>query len=199
MRGGPWPIGFGRHLSWKSLWLSYSSRGPYDDAVKRLHPVLQVHVDDNTAPLELSVVMPCLNEAETLAKCIHKARSTIEQHGISGEVLVADNGSTDGSAAIAAAAGARVIVVDQKGYGSALMGGFDAARGKYIIMGDADDSYDFTDLEKFLVKLREGYEFVMGNRFQGGIKPGAMPNLHRYFGNPLLTGIGRVFFGSACP
>ena len=158
----------------------------------------QAYDDPGAGAVELSVVMPCLNEAETLATCIQKALSAMQKHNISGEVLVADNGSTDGSQAIATAAGARVVVVNQKGYGSALMGGIVAARGKYVIMGDADDSYDFTDINTFLVKLREGYEFVMGNRFQGGIKPGAMPKLHYYFGNPVLTGIGRLFFHSSC-
>jgi glycosyltransferase involved in cell wall biosynthesis len=147
---------------------------------------------------ELSIVMPCLNEAETLEVCIHKALEFLEAHEIEGEVVIADNGSTDGSPEIAAAAGARVVHVPEKGYGSALMGGIAAARGVYCIMGDADDSYDFTNLMPFVEKLREGYDLVMGNRFKGGIAPGAMPPLHKYLGNPVLTGVGRLFFSSAC-
>ena len=150
------------------------------------------------APLELSVVMPCLNEAETVATCIEKAQRALSKHGIAGEVIVADNGSKDGSQNIAMEMGARVIHVCTKGYGSALMGGIAAAHGTYIIMGDADDSYDFTALMPFLTKLREGYDLVMGNRFKGEIKPGAMPPLHRYLGNPVLTGIGRLFFHAPC-
>jgi glycosyltransferase involved in cell wall biosynthesis len=146
---------------------------------------------------ELSIVMPCLNEAETLEVCIHKALGFLADHGIDGEVVIADNGSTDGSPELAEAAGARVVHVLEKGYGSALMGGIAAARGTYCIMGDADDSYDFTNLMPFVEKLREGYELVMGNRFKGGIAPGAMPPLHKYLGNPVLTGIGRLFFSSA--
>jgi glycosyltransferase involved in cell wall biosynthesis len=136
---------------------------------------------------ELSIVMPCLNEAETLGACIEKARRALRQLSLWGEIIVADNGSTDGSPTIATLRGARVIHVEAKGYGSALMGGIAAARGTFIIMGDADDSYDFTDLGPFVEKLREGYDLVMGNRFKGGIKPGAMPALHRYLGNPLLS------------
>ena len=142
--------------------------------------------------------MPCLNEAETLASCIAKARSFLARSGIRGEVLVADNGSTDGSQALAAALGARVVDITERGYGSALKGGIRAARGRYVIMGDSDDSYDFSDLGLFVEKLREGYQLVMGNRFQGGIRPGAMPPLHRYFGNPILTILGRLFFSSPC-
>jgi len=148
--------------------------------------------------IELSIVMPCLNEAETLATCINKALSFMEKGNITGEVVVADNGSTDGSREIARAHGARVVNVTERGYGAALMGGIMAARAKYVIMGDADDSYDFTNLDGFVSKLREGYDLVMGNRFSGGIKPGAMPPLHRYLGNPVLTGIGRLFFRSPC-
>jgi hypothetical protein len=140
--------------------------------------------------------MPCLNEAETLAICIEKARSSLEREGVAGEIIIADNGSTDGSQAIAEAAGARVVAVEAKGYGSALMGGIAAARGQYIIMGDADDSYDFANLGPFIEKLRAGYDLVMGNRFRGGIKEGAMPPLHKYLGNPVLTGLGRLFFRS---
>jgi glycosyltransferase involved in cell wall biosynthesis len=148
--------------------------------------------------LELSIVMPCLNEAETLATCISKARDYLERHKIAGEVLIADNGSSDGSQEIATNSGARVVPIPERGYGSALRGGIAAAKGQYIIMGDADDSYDFTNLSPFLEKLRQGYDLVMGNRFQGGIKPGAMPVLHKYLGNPVLTWLGRLFFGSPC-
>lgn len=146
--------------------------------------------------IELSIVMPCLNEAETLATCIDKARGFLDRHGIAGEIVIADNGSTDGSQEIAVSRGARVVDVPSKGYGSALMGGIAAARGRYVIMGDADDSYDFTDLMPFVERLRAGDELVMGNRFLGGIEPGAMPPLHKYLGNPVLTWIGRLFFGS---
>ncbi len=148
------------------------------------------------SPCELTVLMPCLDEAETIGICIEKARGYMERRGISGEVLIADNGSTDGSQAIAESHGARVVPVPKKGYGSALLGGILAAKGQYIIMGDADDSYDFSELDNFIEKLREGYALVMGNRFKGGIKPGAMPPLHRYLGNPVLTGFGRLFFKS---
>ncbi len=141
--------------------------------------------------------MPCLNEAETLAVCIRKALGCLSENGISGEVIVADNGSTDGSQAIAEAEGARVVPVEAKGYGNALMGGIEAARGRYVIMGDADDSYDFSALGPFIEKLRKGNDLVMGNRFWGGIAPGAMLALHRYLGNPVLSGLGRLFF--RCP
>jgi len=147
---------------------------------------------------ELSIVMPCLNEAETLATCIRKAQKALKELNVVGEVVIADNGSTDGSPEIAAALDARVIHVAEKGYGSALLGGIKAARGGSIIMGDADDSYDFTNLGPFLDKLRDGYDLVMGNRFKGGIERNAMPPLHRYLGNPVLTGIGRLFFRSPC-
>jgi glycosyltransferase involved in cell wall biosynthesis len=147
---------------------------------------------------EVSVVMPCLNEAETLAICIRKARRALREEGIDGEIIVADNGSTDGSQTVALEEGARVVQVTARGYGNALMGGITAARGKYVIMGDADDSYDFLDVPRFVAKLRDGYDLVMGNRFKGGIKPGAMPLLHRYFGNPVLSAVGRLFFASPC-
>jgi len=150
------------------------------------------------AELELSIVMPCLNEAETLATCIRKAQSSLKKLNVAGEVIVADNGSTDGSQTIATEMGARVVTVATKGYGSALMGGIAAARGKYIIMGDADDSYDFANLDEFFHKLQAGYDLVMGNRFKGGIQPRAMPRLHQYLGNPALTGMGRLFFHSPC-
>ena len=146
--------------------------------------------------MELTVVMPCLNEAETVATCVRKAIGFLAESGISGEVLVADNGSTDGSQALAEEAGARVVPISEKGYGNALMGGIVAARGKYVVMGDADDSYDFTNLMPFVEELRKGADLVMGNRFAGGIEPGAMPPLHRYLGNPVLSFIGRTFFGS---
>ncbi len=145
-------------------------------------------------PNELTILMPCLNEAETLARCIQKAQKFLAQSHIHGEVLVADNGSTDGSQDIARRLGAGIVHVQRKGYGAALLGGIEAARGKYIIMGDADDSYDFMSIMPFVEKLRGGYDLVMGNRFQGGIQPNAMPPLHRYFGNPVLSGIGRLFF-----
>lgn len=146
--------------------------------------------------VELSIVMPCLDEAETLATCIEKAGRELRDQGITGEIIVADNGSTDGSRAIAEGLGARVVPVAAKGYGSALMGGIRAARGECVIMGDADDSYDFSRLMPFVSKLREGYDLVMGNRMKGGIQPGAMPHLHRFLGNPILTWIGRVLFHS---
>ena len=151
-------------------------------------------VDDPAAELELSIVMPCLDEAETLGTCIDKATRALSESAIRGEVIVADNGSTDGSVEIAENKGARLVKVVPKGYGSALMGGIHAARGELVIMGDADDSYDFTDIMPFVEKLREGYDLVMGNRFKGGIRPGAMPPLHRYLGNPVLTAIGRLLF-----
>jgi glycosyltransferase involved in cell wall biosynthesis len=161
-------------------------------------PLLQQGCPESPEELDLSVVMPCLNEAETLAACIQQAQNTLRQNGIRGEIIVADNGSTDGSQEIANRLGARVVHVDKKGYGSALMGGIAAARGKYVVMGDADCSYDFGHIPRFLARLREGYELVMGNRFQGGIQPGAMPPLHRYLGNPVLSRIGRVFFHCPC-
>jgi hypothetical protein len=147
---------------------------------------------------ELSIVMPCLNEAETVGTCVAKALRFLETERIPGEVIVADNGSTDGSQEFAAGAGGRVVRVPEKGYGNALRGGIAAARGKYVIMGDSDDSYDFLHLRPFVDMLREGYDLVMGNRFRGGIAEGAMPFLHRYLGNPVLTKIGRVFFRSPC-
>lgn len=149
-------------------------------------------------PMELSILMPCLNEAETLPTCIRKAQKALATLNVDGEIVIADNGSTDGSPEIAGSLGARVVHVAEKGYGSALLGGIKAARGKYIIMGDADDSYDFSNLGPFLDKLRAGYDLVMGNRFKGSIAPDAMPPLHRYLGNPVLTGIGRLFFRSPC-
>jgi len=146
--------------------------------------------------VELTILMPCLNEAETLAACIDKARRFLREKRIAGEILVADNGSTDGSQSIARRKGARVVQVHPKGYGSALQGGIKAARGKYVVMGDADDSYDFYRLSPFVQRLREGFDLVMGNRLRGRVAPGAMPWLHRYVGNPLLSGLGRLFFRS---
>ncbi len=149
------------------------------------------------AALELTILMPCLNEAETLAICVRKARGFLTRTGITGEVLIADNGSTDGSQQIAIAEGARVIDVPQRGYGAALMAGIDAAHSRYVIMGDADDSYDFENLDRFVEELRAGNHLVMGNRFKGGIAPGAMPWHHRYIGNPVLSFMGRLFFKAA--
>jgi glycosyltransferase involved in cell wall biosynthesis len=151
-------------------------------------------VQESQAELELSIVVPCLNEAATIAGCIERARRYIESRGIHGEIVVADNGSADGSADVAMAHGARVVRVAERGYGSALLGGIEAAGGRLVIMGDADGSYDFLALDPFVEKLREGYDLVVGNRFLGGIAPGAMPPLHRYFGNPGLSGVGRLFF-----
>ncbi len=145
---------------------------------------------------ELTIVMPCLNEAETVGVCIEKAKKFIDDNDVSAEIIVADNGSTDGSISIARRHGARVIHVDEKGYGAALMGGINESRSKFVIMGDSDDSHDLVNLRPFLDKLREGYDLVVGNRFKGGIDPGAMSPLNRYIGNPLLSGIGRVFFPS---
>lgn len=144
--------------------------------------------------LELSIVMPCLNEARTLPLCIQKAQSFLTAHKINGEIVIADNGSTDDSVVLAQNMGARVISVAEKGYGAALAGGIEAARGRFVIIGDSDDSYDFTDLSTFLNKLHEGFDLVIGNRFKGAIKPDAMPFLNRYIGNPVLSYIGRLFF-----
>jgi glycosyltransferase involved in cell wall biosynthesis len=146
--------------------------------------------------ITLSILMPCLNEARTLGTCIAKAKRYLARQNFDGEIVVADNGSTDGSQEIAKSLGARVVPVFERGYGNALKAGIRAARGKYVIMGDSDDSYDFESLEGFVEQLEAGYDLVCGNRFAGGIKDGAMPPLHRYFGNPLLTAIGRVLFKS---
>lgn len=148
--------------------------------------------------IELTILMPCLNEAETLALCISKAKHFASLNRVSAEILIADNGSSDGSQEIARTAGARLVEVQTRGYGAALKAGIKAAHGQYIIMGDADDSYDFESLSPFLHRLRSGDDLVMGNRFLGVIKPGAMPVLHRYLGNPMLTGVGRLFFKSPC-
>ena len=148
---------------------------------------------ETTAP-ELTILMPCLNEAETIAACVKKASNYLSMSNIRGEILIADNGSTDGSREIAQGLGARVVSISERGYGAALIGGIGAARGRFVIIGDADDSYDFSQLDGFVTKLREGYDLVMGNRFKGGIESGAMPPLHRWLGNPLLSFIGRIFF-----
>lgn len=147
--------------------------------------------------IELSIVMPCLNESETLATCLIKAKSYLEKNNVSGEVVIGDNGSTDGSQEIARSHGVRVVDVPLRGYGAAIHHATLASNGAYIIIGDSDDSYDFTALDPFLAELRSGKDLVMGNRFKGGIKPGAMPWKNRYIGNPILSGIGRLFFG--CP
>lgn len=156
-------------------------------------------VASSETELELSVVIPCLNEAETIGICIEKARRAMRSLGVVGEVVVADNGSTDGSRAIAESKGALVVPVAEKGYGAALMGGIAVARGRYVIMGDADDSYDFEEIPKFLAKLREGYDVVQGCRLPAGggiIEKGAMPWLHRWIGNPVFTLLARVMYGA---
>jgi glycosyltransferase involved in cell wall biosynthesis len=149
---------------------------------------------DSDPELELTIVLPCLNEAETLAVCIEKARSALQENDIYGEILVADNGSADGSQEIALAQGVRVVPVQHRGYGAALNAGIHAARGRYVLIADADDSYEFAHIPRFLAALRSGAEFVIGNRFRGGIAPGAMPALHKYFGNPVLSFLGRFLF-----
>jgi glycosyltransferase involved in cell wall biosynthesis len=146
--------------------------------------------------MEFTILMPCLDEALTVEACIQKAKNYLQKRGIVGEVLIADNGSTDGSQRLAEAAGARVVRIEDRGYGAALRGGIQAAKGRFVIMGDADDSYDFADLDHFVDRLRRGFKLVMGNRFQGGIRPGAMPLLNRYLGNPALSFIGRTLFSS---
>jgi glycosyltransferase involved in cell wall biosynthesis len=154
--------------------------------------------DYGEQPPELSIVFPCLNEAETVGTCVRKAIAALRKHGLHGEVIVADNGSSDGSVHIAGAEGARVVEVAERGYGSALRGGIQSARGRYILMADCDDSYDVTQLDLFIAPLRAGADLVMGNRFRGEIRENAMPFLHRYVGNPVLTGVGRLFFRSQC-
>ena len=144
--------------------------------------------------MELTILIPCLNEAQTLPSCVAKAKAFIERTSIVAEVLVSDNGSTDGSQELARSLGARVVDARERGYGAALITGIQAASGRFVIMGDGDDSYDFSQLEGFVDKLRQGADLVMGNRFKGGIAPGAMPPLHRYFGNPILSWLGRTFF-----
>jgi len=152
--------------------------------------------NENKPQYELSILMPCLNEAQTVGQCIEKAKLFLRESIIEGEIIIADNGSSDGSRQIAERFGAKVVEIPEKGYGNALKGGIAAAKGQYIIMGDADGSYDFSALMPFVKKLREGYDLVMGNRFRGGIKPGAMPALHKYVGNPILSSIGQLFFSS---
>jgi len=156
--------------------------------------IVQPAASSNDVPIELSVVMPCLNEAETLAVCVDKALAALAESHIAGEVIVADNGSTDGSQQIAIDHGARVVPVPLRGYGAALNAGIRAARGKYVLMADADDSYEFAHIPRFLAELRAGSDLVMGNRFRGGIGPKAMPVLHRYLGNPVLSFLGRGLF-----
>ena len=146
--------------------------------------------------IDLTILMPCLNEASTLPVCVQKAKEFLSKSGLDGEILIADNGSTDGSLDIARGLGARVVEVVERGYGAALMGGILEARGRHVVMGDADDSYDFSRLGPFVERLNEGYALVMGDRFAGGIEPGAMPWLHRHLGNPVLSWIGRLFFHS---
>ena len=148
----------------------------------------------DAAPLTVSVVMPCLNEAETVARCVTEALAALESAPLDGEVIVADNGSTDGSRELAERAGARVVSVAARGYGAALAGGFASARGRYVVMGDADLSYDFRAVPDFVKALDAGADLVMGSRFRGGIESGAMPPLHRWLGNPVLSGLGRLFF-----
>ena len=166
--------------------------------VARTEPTSRPDLHEPPIGLELSIVIPCLNEAQTIGVCVRKAWGSLQRLGLAGEVVVADNGSTDGSQAIAEREGARVVSVAQRGYGSALRAGVAAARGRWVIMGDADDSYNFAELEPFVEKLREGYEVVNGNRFRGGIRPGAMPWLHRRLGNPVLSLIGRKLYGTNC-
>lgn len=148
-----------------------------------------------SAEIELTVLMPCLNEVRTLGNCIRQAQDFLQREHIAGEVLIADNGSSDGSQSLAWGLGARVIVVTERGYGAALRAGIDAAKGRFVIMGDSDESYDFSRLELFVQALRVGNDLVVGNRFRGGIRVGAMPPLHRYLGNPVLSFLGRLFFG----
>ena len=143
---------------------------------------------------ELTILMPCLNEAASVEGCVREAAAFLRNRGISGQVLVCDNGSTDGSRELAASAGAEVALIPERGYGHAIRGGLAFARGAYVIVGDCDGSYDFSRLDDMLSRLREGWHLVMGNRFQGGIQPGAMPTLHRYLGVPLLSFLGRLRF-----
>ena len=193
------PIGSPQGL-FGTFWMGYSAAGGSaldSDSMKSMveMPVASGIAKDREK-LELTVVMPCLDEAATVGICVKKAIAAMALHGIRGEVIVADNGSTDGSQGIAQEFGARVVAVEKRGYGSALQSGIAAAHGEFVLMGDADDTYDFSQLNDFVAKLREGYDLVMGNRFQGNILPGAMPPLHRYLGSPVLTGLGRLFFKS---
>lgn len=168
-----------------SSYLSFFSTGTAEESAQ-----------DFPERVELTILMPCLNEAETIVQCVRKARDFIVRRQVTAEILVADNGSTDGSPDLALTAGARVVNVGEKGYGCALRGGIHAARGKYIIMADADNSYDFSNLDALLESLRSGDQLVVGHRFRGGIQPGAMPLLHRYLGNPVLSFLGRLFFSA---
>jgi glycosyltransferase involved in cell wall biosynthesis len=158
--------------------------------------LVQRHAPDEAREIELSIVMPCLDEAETLGVCIRKAQAFLAENDVVGEIIIADNGSTDGSQQIARCLGARVVDVPERGYGAALIHGIRSASGRYVAMGDSDDSYDFLALMPFLEKLRAGSDLVIGNRFSGGIADGAMPALHRYLGNPALSFIGRLFYSS---
>ena len=176
-----------------ALLSAHSNRNASPSADQSLDPPEKLMSTEN---LELTILMPCLNEAETVVACVKKALNFLSTAGITGEVLIADNGSTDGSQALAISAGAIVVPIPMRGYGAALLGGIVAAKGRFVIMGDADDSYDFSRLEAFMEKLRAGDELVMGDRFAGGIRPGAMPPLHRYLGNPVLSFIGRLLFRS---
>lgn len=159
---------------------------------------LQGTAAEQAVKVELSVVLPCLNEAATIETCVRKAKAAIEREGLSAEIVVADNGSTDGSQELARRAGAKVVHVSTRGYGSSIVQGIAAAQGKYIIMADSDDSYDLTELGCYVQPLREGYDLVMGNRFRGEIAAGAMPFLHRYLGTPVLTALARIFFRTRC-
>jgi glycosyltransferase involved in cell wall biosynthesis len=155
-----------------------------------------VSAPQEQSPIEVSFVLPCLNEAETLERCILEVRECIERNALRAEIVVADNGSTDGSPELAKQLGARVVAVPERGYGSALMGGFDAARGRFLVMGDTDLSYDFREAIGLIARLRDGADLVMGSRFRGRIEPGAMPWLHRWLGNPVLSWLGRRLFGA---
>src|SRR5580693_5862063 len=194
-----WHDAFRAAMAVFSFFRGRSQQGK-EPAFNPMSSVADTHVDsriaENSGGVELSVVIPCLNEAATVGVCVKKAIDALERHAIRGEVIVADNGSTDGSQQIARDFGARVLPVERRGYGSALQSGIAAARGRFVLMGDADDTYDFSQLDEFVRILREGYDLVMGNRFRGKILPGAMPPLHRYLGNPVLTGLGRLFFKS---
>ena len=179
----------------RAMMETYRSR--CDSVVRPRAPLPLAAPSETRLAAELTVLMPCLNEAETIATCVSKAREFLSRSGVCGEVVVADNGSTDGSIEKAVAAGARVVHVPRRGYGSALLAGIEAARGEFVIMGDADDSYDFGNLDGFLAELRSGADLVMGNRFVGGIQAGAMPLLHKYLGNPVLSFLGRLFYRSS--
>ena len=168
----------------------YPFLGEYKGKLERWVEVTKI----KSGYCDLSIVIPCLNEAETLVEVIRKSISSIEKSGLIGEVIVADNGSTDGSQQIAVAAGAKVVTVSVRGYGAALQAGIVAANGMFVVMGDADDSYALDNLTLFLEKLNQGYDLVVGDRFAGGIEKDAMPWLHKYLGNPILSWLGRLFF-----